>query len=466
MQKRKIRYVDLFAGIGGFRSAMERVSEEKDNMEAECVFSSEIKKPAIKVYEENFDETPSGDIKEIEETKIPDFDLLFAGFPCQAFSAAGNRDGFADTRGTLFFEIERILEEKSPESFVLENVPGLVTHDREDRSNDIGRTLRTIIGKLEKMGYEVTWSVKNASNFGIPQDRERLFIVGTKDKQINIEDLDRGVDPKLKQVMEEGIDDEIESEEAEILLDKYDVDELHGKSIKDTRGGENNIHSWDLELRGETNNFQREVLSRLLRQRRRKKWARRKGIKWMDGMPLTEEEICEFMKSDDMRSFTDEEYQNKLNNIEDELKDLVDKNYLSYKHPKDLVEVQAENGRTKKVREPDESCEKGYDIKTGKLSFDISEILDPNDTAPTLVATDVDRLAVSDRGSLRQITMREGLRLFGYPETFELPVSRKKGFDLLGNTVPVNIVEDILNQMLSECKVGIIKNKKASSTKN
>jgi DNA (cytosine-5)-methyltransferase 1 len=301
------------------------------------------------------------------------------------------------------------------------------------------------------MDYKVSWSVKNATNFGIPQSRERIFIVGSKEKKLELDNLERSSsNPVLSDVLESGIDDKMNSEQADILLEKFDVEELHGKSIKDTRGGENNIHSWDLELRGETNEFQREILSRLLRQRRRKKWARNKGIKWMDGMPLTEDEIRHFMRSDNIKAFTSEEYKKKLENIEDELDDLVEKNYLSHKYPKDLVEIESDNGQNKTVRRPDKSCKKGYDIKTGKLSFEISEVLDPNDSAPTLVATDVDRLAVSDGHKLRQITMREGLRLFGYPEDFELDVERKEGFDLLGNTVPVNIVEDILKRMFNE----------------
>lgn len=462
MTERTIRYVDLFAGIGGFRVATENVSDNNENLDTQCVFSSEIKESAIETYKKNFDETPEGDIREIDADEIPDFDLLFAGFPCQAFSAAGNRDGFADTRGTLFFEIERILQEKNPDAFVLENVPGLVTHDRQDRSNDMGRTLRTILGKLRNMDYDVTWSVKNATDFGIPQSRERIFIVGTKYGDVPIDSLSRDdSEPKLKDIMENGVDDSIVSEQADILLEKFEIEELYGKSIKDTRGGENNIHSWDLELRGETNEFQREVLSRLLRQRRRKKWARNKGIEWMDGMPLTEDEIRQFMTSDDIRAYADGEFKENLENLESELQDLVEKDYLSYKHPKDLVEVETEDGGTKTVRRPDESCDKGYDIKTGKLSFDISEILDPEDSTPTLVATDVDRLAVPDGDNLRQITMREGLRLFGYPEDFELPVDRKEGFDLLGNTVPVNIVEDIVEKMFDDVgEIGTYKENK------
>lgn len=430
--------------------AIEKACEER-GINTDCVLSSEIKKPAVKTYEHNFDgEDMVGNIREVDAKDIPDFELLAAGFPCQAFSAAGNREGFLDTRGTLFFEIERILEAKQPYGFILENVPGLVTHDREDKSNEIGRTLRTILRTLEDMGYHVTWQVKNATDFGIPQDRDRVFIVGTQDTDISLEKVGGGnAEPKLKDVLESG-QPTLDTKLANQLTTNFEMEELYGKAIKDTRGGPNNLHSWDLEIRGETNQFQRKVLSELLRQRRRKKWARNKGIEWMDGMPLTEEEIRSFMKSENLEAYSSSEFSEKLDNIEAELQDLVEKGYLSHKYPKDLVEVETDEGDTKKVRKPDESCKKGYDISTGNLSFDIRRILDPEGTTPTLVATDMDRLVVADNGGLRKLTPREGLRLSGFPEWFELPVEQKDAYDLIGNTVPAPIVEAISGEVLEE----------------
>lgn len=166
------RFIDLFAGIGGLRIPYE-------NLGGECVFSSEIDKYAILTYQANFNEVPSGDITKIDVNQIPDFDILLAGFPCQAFSIAGKRQGFNDTRGTLFFEIERIIKYHNPKAFHLENVKGLLSHDK-------GKTFEIMISILEKeLGYKVFWKVLNARNFGVPQNRERIMIVGFKNKDAN-----------------------------------------------------------------------------------------------------------------------------------------------------------------------------------------------------------------------------------------------------------------------------------------
>ena len=175
-----IKFIDLFAGIGGIRKGFELACDEF-GFKTECVFTSEIKPYAIDVLKQNHpNETIYGDITLVNEKDIPDFDFLLAGFPCQAFSAAGKRLGFLDTRGTLFFDVERILKEKEPFGFVLENVEGLVNHDRENPKDKNGRTLTTILQHLEALGYEVNWRVLNAKNFAVPQDRKRIYIVGTK----------------------------------------------------------------------------------------------------------------------------------------------------------------------------------------------------------------------------------------------------------------------------------------------
>ncbi|PIX06596.1 MAG: hypothetical protein COZ76_07995, partial [Flavobacteriales bacterium CG_4_8_14_3_um_filter_35_10] len=133
-------------------------------------------------------------------------------------------------------------------------------------------------------------------------------------------------------------------------------------------------------------------------------------------------------------------------NLEEILNDLVEKGYLRFEHPKKLVREITENGE-KKYRDYDTTKPKGYNIVTGKLSFEINKILDPNDIAPTLVATDVSRLAVPDNGGLRRLTIREGLRLFGYPEWYEIPVKETEAFDLLGNTVAVPVVEHVAKEV-------------------
>jgi DNA (cytosine-5)-methyltransferase 1 len=166
------KYIDLFCGIGGFRYAIEAAAK-KSGYKAKCVFSSDIDRYCQDAYEANFLERPAGDISTVDAKNIPNHDILLAGFPCQPFSIIGQMKGFSDTRGTLFFEIARIIEEKRPRAFVLENVKLLVGHNK-------GRTIKTIIEALELLDYSVDYRVLNALNFGLPQKRERIFIIGLK----------------------------------------------------------------------------------------------------------------------------------------------------------------------------------------------------------------------------------------------------------------------------------------------
>lgn len=161
---KEFKYIELFAGIGGFRIAL-------DSLGGSCVFASEIDDACRDMYENHFGERPHGDITKINEQDIPDHDILTAGFPCQAFSIIGDRKGFDDTRGTLFFDIERILYSKRPPAFILENVKNLFSHDG-------GRTYAVIHERLTALGYHLHATVLNGLDFGLPQKRERAIIVG------------------------------------------------------------------------------------------------------------------------------------------------------------------------------------------------------------------------------------------------------------------------------------------------
>jgi len=162
------KFIDLFAGIGGIRLGFESVG-------GTCVFSSEWDAAACETYKANFGEQPAGDITKIKSEDIPDFDILLGGFPCQPFSIIGDKEGFNhETQGTLFFEIERILKDKKPSAFMLENVRNLTAHDG-------GRTFKVIIEHLEALGYHVYSKVLNALDYGVPQRRERIIIVGFLD---------------------------------------------------------------------------------------------------------------------------------------------------------------------------------------------------------------------------------------------------------------------------------------------
>ena len=430
---KKIKFIDLFAGIGGMRIGFENACKYQ-SIGYECVFSSEIKDHALAVYKEYFgNHIIHGDIIEIETNEIPDFDFLLAGFPCQSFSSAGKRMGFLDTRGTLFFEIERILKAKRPYGFILENVEGLVNHDKVDKNKKIGRTLETILGVLNGMGYHVSYNVLNSKDFGVPQERKRVFIVGTLDDSIGLDGfLEKTC--KLKEVIEDG-KELMDTKLTRLLLSYYKPHELHGKSVKDKRGGRDNIHSWDIGIKGKVTDNQKELLGKILTERRKMHWAEKKGIKWMDGMPLTADEIRSFYNAEDLDGM---------------LEDLVSKGYLRYEHPKELVTKDNGDGENVTVREHHKGKDMGYNIVAGKLSFEISKILDPDGVAPTLVATDMSRLAVVDGGGLRRITLNEGLKMFGFPDGFTLDVDENVGYDLLGNTVAVPVVEAVAKNVLGK----------------
>lgn len=156
-------FIDLFAGIGGFRIALQSLG-------AKCVYSNEWDKEAQEVYKNNFGDTPDGDITQVDEKNIPNHDILCAGFPCQAFSISGKQKGFEDSRGTLFFDVARIVKEKKPKIVFLENVKNFAQHDN-------GRTLEIVKTTMEELGYTFHYKILNAINYGIPQKRERIYMI-------------------------------------------------------------------------------------------------------------------------------------------------------------------------------------------------------------------------------------------------------------------------------------------------
>lgn len=417
-----IKFVDLFSGIGGIRKGFELACKNL-GYNSECVFVSEIKSSAINILHQNHpNEKIYGDIRKISAEDIPNFDILLAGFPCQAFSSAGKRLGFNDERGNLFFEIERILQAKKPFGFILENVEGLVNHDKINPKDKIGRTLQLMLDKLKNLGYKVDWRVLNAKNFGVPQDRRRIYILGTLKNAPNMDNFltDKKI---LADILEKNLPLS-NSHFVKLLLSKYRVEELYGKSIKDKRGGNDNIHSWDIEYKGSVTREQKNLLNLMLKERRKKKWAEEFGIDWMDGMPLTLAQIKTFFDCD---------------NLENMLEDLVSKGYLKKEYPKRKIENR---------RVEDETLPLGFNIVAGKLSYEVSKILNPRDIAPTLVAMDMQHIFVVDGAGLRPLSMREGLRLFGYPDDYKFNISVKEGCDLLGNTVVVPVIKAVAERVI------------------
>lgn len=187
----------------------------------------------------------------------------------------------------------------------------MVTHDRENLKQPVGKTLSVILNNLDALGYHVSWRVLNAKDFGLAQERKRIYIVGTNKEKVSLDSFEVS-HAVIADILETG-KPTIDSEFTRLLMSHFTPKQLYGKSIKDKRGGEDNIHSWDIELKGPVSKEQKNLLNMILRERRKKKWALVHGIEWMDGMPLTIEMIKEFYQSD---------------NLNEMLEDLVEKGYL------------------------------------------------------------------------------------------------------------------------------------------
>ncbi|MGE5655623.1 MAG: DNA (cytosine-5-)-methyltransferase [Actinomycetota bacterium] len=411
-----IRFVDLFSGIGGMRLAFEQAAQSL-NLKVECVLSSEINPEAQWVYSHNFGEQPLGDIRAIAQ--LPEHEILLAGFPCQTFSYAGKKAGFGDTRGTLFFEIMRLMDSNQPQAFIFENVRGLVTHDG-------GRTLETIKHEIKRRGYSFDYFLLNSANFGLPQNRVRIYLVGVLNAS-----------PRFSLISDLGPKDSHSYHHqqlslfsplskptavADILEDrpasKYDcspefvsalkqivnndLSRLHGMRLIDYRGG-NSIHSWEMGLRGECSLEEIELMNRFILKRRHKEFGSHQ-----DGKLLTKEQIASFFAHPQLDRL---------------LESLVAKKYLQ------LIENQ-------------------YKPVSGNFSFEVYKFLDPNKISVTLVASDANRLGVYHRHRVRRITPREAARLQGFPDNFILHPNDDKAYYQLGNSVSINVVQAVAKEMI------------------
>lgn len=438
-----MRFIDLFAGLSGIRIGFEQAAKAL-GVDTQCVLTSEIKPAAIEALHHRYpNEKVDYNIYDVHADMIPDgIDVLLGGFPCQPFSAAGKGLGFLDTRGTLFFEIERIIREftdkgQKPGGFILENVEGLLKHGGVEKGQPYGKTLSTIVKKLDMAGYNVEVLMLNSADFGLAQSRKRVYILGV-DKAKGHIDVDNL--PHSSQlfgcIKEVGLPTD-NGKFAKTLLKHYKPEQIEGKYIKDKRGGARNIHSWDLGLRGKVTEEQKKFLNILLKERRKKKWAQIIGIDWMDGMPLTLAQIQTFYDAKNLQKMVD---------------DLVEKGYLILEHPKKKIVIQ-EGDNIGSKREYDTTKPKGYNIVTGKLSFEYSQFLDSKGIAPTLVAMDMSRVGVVDGAGIRHLSITEGLKLFGY-ENYDLSYleNRKNGhdiaFDLLGNSVCVPVIKVIADRLI------------------
>lgn len=412
-----IKYIDLFAGVGGIRLGVSRALFN-NGIESKCVLSSEINEKACETYQLNFGEHPSGDVKLIDE--VEPFDLLLGGFPCQPFSYAGKRKGFGDTRGTLFFEIERLLEKYRPKAFLLENVRGLYTHDE-------GRTFNTIMDKLHNLGYGTYDLLQNSSNFGVPQNRVRLYIVGilgaTPEMRL-VTDLGASDSHKYKHnsmelslfnekprcrvgdVLEPEVDEKYycSAKFQQMLHDAVgeDLSILHGYRLIDYRGGQS-LHSWELGMKGKCSDAEIRFMNALIQNRRKPVFGTEH-----DGKKLTIEQIKTFYKEPD---------------IEKVIASLLKKRYL-----------QVQDGK--------------YNPVCGNMSFEVFKFLDPDSISITLTSSDANHLGVIQNNRARHITPRECARLQGFPDTFKPHPIDNWAYKQFGNSVSVPVIEAVFDEFV------------------
>ena len=200
------KFIDLFCGIGGFR-----IGFEKNDFS--CVFSSDFDTHIQDTYEVNFNERPFGDITKVDPKNIPDFDVLTGGFPCQPFSISGKKRGFEDTRGTLFFDVCRILSEKKPRVVVLENVKHFIHHDKK-------RTMSTVLNSLQELGYNISYKILNTKDFGLPQNRERIFIIGSLKGSFDFNKMKKTESKSLEHFLDKSGDFEYVEKKDYTMIDK------------------------------------------------------------------------------------------------------------------------------------------------------------------------------------------------------------------------------------------------------
>lgn len=412
-----IKYIDLFAGVGGIRLGVSQALTQ-NGIESECVLSSEINEKACETYQLNFGEHPSGDVKLIDE--VEPFDLLLGGFPCQPFSYAGKRMGFGDTRGTLFFEIERLLERYRPKAFLLENVRGLYTHDE-------GRTFNTIMEKLHGLGYGTYDLLQNSSNFGVPQNRVRLYIVGIlghtpamnlatnlgsadshkyKQNTLQLTIFDENPRCCVGEILEPEVDEKYYcTEKFQQMLHEAvgdDLSVLHGYRLIDYRGGQS-LHSWELGMKGKCSDAEIRFMNELIQNRRKPIFGKDK-----DGKKLTLEQIRTFYKESD---------------IFDVISSLIEKRYLQEKDGK-------------------------FNPVCGNMSFEVFKFLDPESISITLTSSDANRLGVIQHNRARHITPRECARLQGFPDTFRLHPSDVWSYKQFGNSVSVPVIKAVFDEFV------------------
>lgn len=409
------------------RLGLEKACKNK-GYTSKCILTSEIKRPAIEVLQENYKEPVQGDIKEI--SNIVEFDILLGGFPCQAFSSAGKRMGFEDTRGTLFFEIARILKESKPKGFLLENVRGLLWHDK-------GKTLKVIENTLHELGYNTQILEVDGKEYNTPQSRKRVLILGKLKEYGEFTEYKHTPQEKdFKEIREYGKPVEDTSIPEKLKEVGKPLNFLKDKKIRDTtKSSKRIVNSWDINLYGKVDEIDKQILTIILEQNRLKE-NRCEELKEVDRIPLTLDQIYKYTK---------DSIEIDKNELKRGLDKLVEQTYLAYRHPR-------------KQRKELDHLPKGYKPAKGYLSQEFSEILGDKQIN-SLTAVGLDKVGVLEEKGIRELTELELKRLFTYPDNFKIPetVSRREMLDLFGNTVIINCIEKASEHLLDNLtnKAGI-----------
>lgn len=397
-----IYFLDTFTGMAGLRIGV------SDALKAHgynpvCVKSVEIKKHALETVQHLYpdEETSRTDITQLDTATLPHIDGLIGGFPCQTFSTAGKQAGFEDTRGTLFYELARIMRDKQPKWCIFENVKGLVKHDG-------GHTLTVILRTFNDLGYYVSFQMMDAKDYGLAGSRPRIYIVCTRNKPVDL------YIPPQPRIPFSNIKEELAPEWStytKLLLNKYTVDELRGRKIGDKKKGRSVINSWQFSARGEVTPEQTTVLEYLLN----------------------------YQTSSDF---------NKTGKT-------IPLPTLTARFGGSVLPLLKELERMEYIRANEsthDSSVKGYRLIFGQLSGQFTHIIDERQPLPTLTATDGDRMAVIEGDGIRGISISEALKALGFPDNYTFPegMSDSNKYDLLGNTVAPPVVQKVMDEIITQ----------------
>lgn len=385
-----LKIVDLFTGIGGLKQGV-TLAAEKAGYKTCTVLTSEVKTTALKVLNANWPEEPCyGDITKINTKTIPTHDLLLASLPRT----------INHSQSTPFYHVEKIIRYHLPKYVILELLENMLTQSTEK-----------IVNSLQEIGYKTSWGSYNASDFGVPQSRKRVFIAGSLITTPALETINLTPSLPLYAFLEKGVretDSQIIAFEKLLKQSHPNLNQLQGKIFRDWRGGDRHIHSWNINFKGKTSPKERDFLETLMIESKKTKWK----TKTSEGAYLTLDQILSFIPH-----ITPEETKHMLEK-------LVSQTYVK----------QHQNT---------------YKISSGKLTMPLNHILDKETYTTSLTSIDANRLGIIDNNHIRRFTPLEVKRLFGYPNNFIIPptISRNNMFELFGSTTVIPMAEKIASSL-------------------